>query len=219
MLVGNDFAIIDETAKPSADTKPEEKKEPKPEEKKPEPVKEAPKAEEKPKEQPKAAPAPKPAPKIEIPVSMGTREVRRVPIGKLREATAERLKEAQSIYAMLTTFNECDMSAITSLRKDLGPAFKKKYGAELSYMSAFVKASTMSLQKYPAINAVIEGKNVVYHDFADVSIEISTPKGVLVPVLRNCESLSFGDIERVITYIIIEHRRSFRPCSRGKSGS
>jgi len=129
--------------------------------------------------------------------AIGTRNTRRVPIGKLRETSAARLKESQNTNAMLTTFNECDMSAITSLRNDLGPDFSKKYGVDLTFMSAFVKAATMSLMKYPAINGAIDGKEVLYHDYVDMAVEVATPEGIIVPVLRNCESLSFGDIEKV----------------------
>ena len=139
-------------------------------------------------------------------------------MGKLREVSAERLKDAQTTYAMLTTFNECDMSAISTLRKDLGPAFQKKYGVELSYMSAFVKAATMSLQRYPAINGVIDGKEIVYHDYADISIEVSTPRGVIVPVLRNCESMSFYDIERVTNSISIDNHGHVKPCTNWSHG-
>jgi 2-oxoglutarate dehydrogenase E2 component (dihydrolipoamide succinyltransferase) len=212
VLVGNDFAVVDETASPPSreeaakpeetkteqpkveEKKPEEKPEEKPEkkpEKKPESAKETPK--------PTSKPAPKPEarPKIEAPSVAGTRNTRRVPMGKLREAAAERLKDSQNIYAMLTTFNECDMSAITSLRKDLGPEFSKRYGIDLTFMSAFVKAATMSLMKYPAINGLIDGREIVYHDYVDMAVEVATPKGIIVPVLRNCESLSFANIEKV----------------------
>eukprot|EP01022_Parablepharisma_sp_SALTPOND_P007380 TRINITY_DN1301_c0_g1_i1.p1 TRINITY_DN1301_c0_g1~~TRINITY_DN1301_c0_g1_i1.p1 ORF type:complete len:358 (-),score=47.95 TRINITY_DN1301_c0_g1_i1:1666-2739(-) len=201
VLVGNDFAVIDETAKPPEASKPQEKKpEPAAEEKKP---KEEPKAESKPQPTPEPKAAPKPEPKkeaptmIEAPAQKGTREMRRVPMSKLRQTAAQRLKEAQNTYAMLTTFNECDMSALTSLRKELGEPFNKTHGVKLGFMSAFVKAAVMSLQKFPAINAVIEGKEIVYHDYVDVSVAVSAPKGLLVPVLRNCESMSFADIEKV----------------------
>lgn len=198
VLVGNDFAVVDETASPSAGA--EAKPTPKAEEPKAEkPKEDKPKAEEKKVESPKAA-APKPKaeakPRFEAAPS-GTRNTRRIPLGKLRESAAIRLKEAQNTYAMLTTFNECDMSAMTSLRKDLGPEFSKKYGVDLTFMSAFIKAATMSLLKFPAVNGVIDGREIVYHDYVDMAVEVATPKGVIVPVLRNCESLSFGDIEKV----------------------
>ncbi len=206
VLVGNDFAVIDETAAPPAagaapaaePKKPEAeapKEAPKP---KQEPKVEAPKPQEKPA-------APKAEPKKEAPKPMaeaapmkGSREVRRVPMSKLRQTASQRLKDAQNTYAMLTTFNECDMSALTSLRKELAEDFQKVHGVKLGFMSAFVRASVMSLQKFPAINAVIEGKEIVYHDYIDVSVAVSAPKGLLVPVLRNCESMSFADIEKTM---------------------
>eukprot|EP00826_Nyctotherus_ovalis_P053721 TRINITY_DN7008_c0_g2_i11.p1 TRINITY_DN7008_c0_g2~~TRINITY_DN7008_c0_g2_i11.p1 ORF type:complete len:407 (-),score=116.07 TRINITY_DN7008_c0_g2_i11:140-1360(-) len=197
VLVGNDFAVIDETASPPAETKPkpEEKPksaEPKAEEAKPKGTKsEVPKAPQAPK--PKAEPKP-----VYEPPAAGARNTRRVPMGKLREAAASRMKESQNTYAMLTTFNECDMSAISTLRKDLGADFSKKYGVELTFMSAFIKAATMSLLKYPAINGVIDGKHAVYHDYVDMSVEVATPKGIIVPVLRNCEFMSFGEIEKSV---------------------
>lgn len=204
MIVGNDFAVIDETATgPAAAAAPAAPKaEPK--------VEAKPKAEEMPKaEAPKAEakPAPAEAPKKEAAKPMitepvhhgpkGAREVRRVPLSKLRQTASQRLKEAQNTYAMLTTFNECDMTALTNMRKELGDIFTKTHGARLGFMSAFVRASVLSLQKYPAINAVIDGKEIVYHDYADISVAVSAPKGLLVPVLRNCESMSFADIEKV----------------------
>lgn len=195
VLVGNDFAVIDEKASPLAE-------EPKP----------APKVEKKeqPKEEPKAAPkpAPKPAtpkpaakpaemPKTEAPETKGTREIRRVPMSRLRDTAAKRLKESQNTYAMLTTFDECDMTALTAMRKEMGPDFLDIHGVKLGFMSAFIKASVMSLQKYPAINAVIDGRDIVYHDYVDMSIAVSAPRGLVVPVLRNCESMSFAKMEKV----------------------
>lgn len=201
VLVGNDFAVVDETAAPSAEGA-EPKPTPKAQEPKAEkPKEEKPKAEEK-KAEPQKAAMPKPKteakPRFEAAPS-GTRNTRRIPLGKLRENTALRIKEAQNTYAMLTTFNECDMSAMTSLRKDLGPEFSKKYGVDLTFMSSFIKAATMSLLKFPAVNGVIDGREIVYHDYVDMAVEVATPKGIIVPVLRNCESLSFGDIEKVNT--------------------
>lgn len=200
VLVGNDFAVIDEKAAPPAeDKKPEpkaeeKKPEPKPEEPKPEVKKEQPKPEEKKPSPPKETPNSKP---VEVPAMKGSREVRRVPVNRLRDTAAKRLKEAQNTYAMLTTFNECDMSALTALRKQMGAEFLENHGIKLGFMSAFIKASVMSLQKYPAINAVIDGKDIVYHDYVDVSVAVSAPRGLVVPVLRNCESMSFAKIEEV----------------------
>jgi len=203
VLVGNDFAVIDEKASP-AEAKEEKKSEPAA--KPPKTEKKEPKVEAKPTTEP-AKPKPKAAesPKIEIPPMKGSREVRRVPMSRLRDTAAKRLKEAQNTYAMLTTFNECDMSALTKLRKTMGPEFLDIHGVKLGFMSAFIKASVMSLQKFPAINAVIEGKDIVYHDYVDMSVAVSAPKGLVVPVLRNCESMSFAQIEKVIKELIVDN--------------
>lgn len=195
--------MIDETQAPPAGgaaPKPEEKKPeaPKAEASKPQAAKE----EAKPKAETKAAPKPAPkaeakTPAMEMAMPKGSREIRRVPLGRLRQTAAQRLKEAQNTYAMLTTFNECDMSSLTALRKELSEDFLKAHGTRLGFMSAFVRASVMSLQKFPALNAVIDGKEIVYHDYVDVSVAVSAPRGLVVPVLRNCESLSFAGIEKV----------------------
>lgn len=196
VLVGNEFAVIDETATASA-------------EKKPEPAAEAPKAAARaePRQTPEPAKAkgeakPKPKapemPKTEAVRSKGSREIRRVPMSRLRDTAAKRLKEAQNTYAMLTTFNECDMSALTAMRKQMGPDFLDLHGVKLGFMSAFIKASVMSLQKFPALNAAIDGKDIVYHDYVDMSIAVSAPRGLVVPVLRNCESMSFAQMEKVL---------------------
>jgi len=205
VLVGNDFAVIDETAAPEAGAaKPAPKAEA--------PKAEAPKAEApKPKEEPKAAPKVEakpepraaPAPKMpekpfvaEAQPMKGGRETRRVPMSKLRQTAAQRLKESQNQYAMLTTFNEVDMSALTSMRKELGEQFLKTFGVKLGFMSAFVRAAVLSLKKYPIVNGRIDGKELIYNDYIDISVAVSAPKGLVVPVLRNCENMSFVDIER-----------------------
>ena len=127
----------------------------------------------------------------------GAREERRVKLNMLRRTAADRLKKAQNTAAMLTTFNEVDMSALSALRKDLGDEFFLRHGARFGFMSAFVRASVMSLEKYPVVNAAIQDQEVVYHDYIDISVAVSAPKGLLVPVLRNCEQLSFADVEKV----------------------
>merc|ERR1712213_209001 len=99
------------------------------------------------------------------------------------------LKDAQNTNAMLTTFNELDMSAIMQLRKDNQDAFVKKHGIKMGFMSAFVKASAYALTKQPTVNAVIEGQETVYRDFVDISVAVATPKGLVVPVLRNVERI------------------------------
>jgi 2-oxoglutarate dehydrogenase E2 component (dihydrolipoamide succinyltransferase) len=97
---------------------------------------------------------------------------------------------------MLTTFNEIDMSAYINMRKDFGEAFLKKHEVKLGFMSGFVKASTIALQEQPVVNAVIEGKDMVYRDFVDISVAVSTPKGLVVPVLRNCQDMGMHDVEK-----------------------
>jgi 2-oxoglutarate dehydrogenase E2 component (dihydrolipoamide succinyltransferase) len=208
VLVGNDFAIIDETqvgstkAAPAPTATPtaapaEAPKAPQPQEKKPEPKPQEPKvqAPEKKPIVPESVSMKEPMPAVKF-----SREVRRVPMSRLRQTASKRLKESQNTYAMLTTFNECDMSELTKLRKELGEDFFKTHNSRLGFMSAFVRASVMSLQKFPAINAVIDGKEIVFHDYVDMSIAVSGPKGLLVPVLRNCDSLGFSEVEKVIWY-------------------
>lgn len=187
--------MIDEKASSSA-----EEPKPAPKVEKKEQPKEETKAAPKPTAEPaKPKPAAKPAatPKTEAPEMKGTREIRRVPMSRLRDTAAKRLKESQNTYVMLTTFNECDMTALTEMRKQMGPDFLDIHGVKLGFMSAFIKASIMSLQKYPAINAVIDGRDIVYHDYVDMSIAVSAPRGLVVPVLRNCESMSFAKMEKV----------------------
>lgn len=113
----------------------------------------------------------------------------------MRMKIAERLKEAQNTNAMLTTFNEIDMSAYMQLRQDFGDEFAKKYGIKLGFMSGFVKAATVALKDQPVVNAVIDGKDIVYRDFIDISVAVSTPKGLVVPVLRNTQNMGMADVE------------------------
>jgi 2-oxoglutarate dehydrogenase E2 component (dihydrolipoamide succinyltransferase) len=113
----------------------------------------------------------------------------------MRIRIADRLKDAQNTNAMLTTFNEIDMSAYINMRKDFGEAFLKKHNVKLGFMSGFVKASTLALKEQPVVNAVIDGKDIVYRDFVDISVAVSTPKGLVVPVLRNCQDMGMHDVE------------------------
>lgn len=128
----------------------------------------------------------------------GTRSEHRVKMNRMRLKIASRLKEAQNTNAMLTTFNELDMSNIMQLRKDNQDAFVKKHGIKMGFMSAFVKASAYALTKQPTVNAVIDGHETVYRDFVDISVAVATPKGLVVPVLRNVEAMSYADIEKGI---------------------
>jgi len=107
-------------------------------------------------------------------------------MSRMRMKVAENLKSSQDTYALLTTFNEIDMSGYMNLRKEYGEAFLKKHDIKLGFMSGFLKASTIALKDQPIVNAVIEGKDIVYRDFVDISVAVSTPKGLVVPVLRNC---------------------------------
>merc|ERR1719233_1497186 len=128
----------------------------------------------------------------------GTRSEHRVKMNRMRLKIAERLKEAQNTNAMLTTFNELDMSGIMALRKANQDSFQKRHGIKMGLMSAFVKASAYALQRQPTVNAVIEGQEVIYRDFVDISVAVATPKGLVVPVLRNCQDMSYADIEKGI---------------------
>ncbi|GAA6053052.1 hypothetical protein JCM3770_000361, partial [Rhodotorula araucariae] len=121
-----------------------------------------------------------------------------VKMSRMRARIAERLKEAQNTAASLTTFNEIDMSALMAFRSKYKEQVLKDHGVKLGFMSAFVKASTVALRELPAVNASIEGNEIVYRDYADVSVAVSTPKGLVTPVLRNAEQFNFVEVEREI---------------------
>ncbi|CDW91453.1 UNKNOWN [Stylonychia lemnae] len=127
----------------------------------------------------------------------GSRTETRVPMSRMRNRIAQRLKEAQNTNAMLTTFNEIDMSGFMNIRKEIGEAFAKKHGVKLGFMSAFVRASAAALKEQPVVNAVIDGNDMVYRDFIDISVAVSTPTGLVVPVLRNCQNFDYAGIEKV----------------------
>lgn len=124
-----------------------------------------------------------------------TREERKEKMSNLRKTVSRRLVEAKNTTAMLTTFNEVDMGPIMALRTQYKDKFKEKHGVGLGFMSFFTKACTIALQEWPAVNAYIDGENVIYHEYCDVSIAVSAPKGLVVPVIRNAESLSMAGIE------------------------
>lgn len=128
----------------------------------------------------------------------GTRSESRVKMNRMRLKIASRLKEAQNTNAMLTTFNELDMSSIMQLRKDNQDAFVKRHGFKLGFMSAFVKSCAHALTQQPTVNAVIDGTDIVYRDYVDISVAVATPKGLVVPVLRNVQDMNYVDIERGI---------------------
>lgn len=131
-------------------------------------------------------------------VPAGSREVQRQRMSKLRQRIAERLVAAQHTAAMLTTFNEADLSAVIRLRKQHKEEFEKKHGIGLGFMSFFVHACAAALQRFRRVNAYIDGNEVEYHDYVDISVAIGTDKGLVVPVLRNAEAMSFADVERTI---------------------
>ncbi|WP_273455427.1 2-oxoglutarate dehydrogenase complex dihydrolipoyllysine-residue succinyltransferase [Nevskia ramosa] len=146
---------------------------------------------------PKAAPAAAPAAPV-AKVALGARTEQRVPMTRIRARIAERLVEAQATAAMLTTFNEVDLKAIGDIRAKYKEPFEKAHGVKLGFMSFFVRAAIEALKKYPAVNASIDGSDVVYHAYYDVGVAVSTERGLVVPVLRDADSLSLGDIEKAI---------------------
>ncbi|APE99844.1 TPA: 2-oxoglutarate dehydrogenase complex dihydrolipoyllysine-residue succinyltransferase [Pseudomonas putida] len=152
------------------------------------------------KSAPAAAPAAKPAAAAApVVVAAGDRTEKRVPMTRLRAKIAERLVEAQSNMAMLTTFNEVDMTEVMALRSKYKDLFEKTHnGVRLGFMSFFVKAATEALKRFPAVNASIDGNDIVYHGFADVGVAVSSDRGLVVPVLRNAESMSLAEIENGI---------------------
>ncbi|WAB96519.1 MULTISPECIES: 2-oxoglutarate dehydrogenase complex dihydrolipoyllysine-residue succinyltransferase [Pseudomonas] len=151
------------------------------------------------KSAPAAAPAAKPAAAAPVVTAAGDRTEKRVPMTRLRAKIAERLVEAQSNMAMLTTFNEVDMTEVMALRSKYKDLFEKTHnGVRLGFMSFFVKAATEALKRFPAVNASIDGNDIVYHGFADVGVAVSSDRGLVVPVLRNAESMSLAEIENGI---------------------
>jgi 2-oxoglutarate dehydrogenase E2 component (dihydrolipoamide succinyltransferase) len=138
----------------------------------------------------------------------GSRNQRVEPMSRIRQRIAERLKGSQNNYATLTTFNECDMSQAMKLRSDYNEAFNKKYGTKIGFMSIFLKAATTALMEMPSVNSVIEGDNIIYRDFIDISVAVSTPTGLMVPVIRNCESKSFSDFELILKDLSVMAREN-----------
>jgi 2-oxoglutarate dehydrogenase E2 component (dihydrolipoamide succinyltransferase) len=132
------------------------------------------------------------------PAATGERREERVRMTRLRQTVAKRLKEAQNTAAMLTTFNDVDMSAVMEARTKYKDLFEKKHGVRLGFMGFFVKAAVQALRDVPAVNASIEGEEIVYHDYVDVSVAVSAPNGLVVPVIRDAQSLSVSGIEKTI---------------------
>ncbi|MBL7001121.1 MAG: 2-oxoglutarate dehydrogenase complex dihydrolipoyllysine-residue succinyltransferase, partial [Gammaproteobacteria bacterium] len=132
------------------------------------------------------------------PVASGQRNDRRVPMSRMRSRIAERLKEAQNSAAMLTTFNEVDLKPMMDLRTRYKDTFEKTHGVKLGMMSFFTKAAVEALKRFPAVNASIDGKDIVYHDYFDVGIAVSSERGLVVPILRDVDDMSYADIELAI---------------------
>jgi 2-oxoglutarate dehydrogenase E2 component (dihydrolipoamide succinyltransferase) len=145
----------------------------------------------------RAEPAAKPSAPAFKPAA-GPREEQRVPMTRIRARIAERLIEAQSTAAMLTTFNEVDLKAVSDLRAKYKDTFEKAHGIKLGFMSFFVRAAIEALKKFPVVNASIDGNDIVYHNYYDVGVAVSTDRGLVVPILRNADLLSLADIEKTV---------------------
>ncbi|MBA2721715.1 MAG: 2-oxoglutarate dehydrogenase complex dihydrolipoyllysine-residue succinyltransferase [Methylibium sp.] len=156
-----------------------------------------------------AAPAPKPAqpapakpalPQVSAPPApkLSERPEQRVPMSRLRARVAERLLQSQSSNAILTTFNEVNMAPVMEMRKRFQEKFEKEHGVKIGFMSFFVKAAVAALKKYPVINASVDGNDIVYHGYFDIGIAVGSPRGLVVPILRNADQMSFADIEKKI---------------------
>ena len=155
----------------------------------------------------------KPAPQVTIPtgvltsslpqvfapsVNLGERPEQRVPMTRLRARVAERLLQSQATNAILTTFNEINMAPVMDMRKRFQDKFEKEHGIKLGFMSFFVKAAVHALKKYPVLNASVDGSDIVYHGYFDIGIAVGSPRGLVVPILRNADQMSFADIEKKI---------------------
>ena len=128
----------------------------------------------------------------------GARPEQRVAMTRIRQRIAERMMQSKNSIAMLTSFNEVNLGKVMAMRKDLGEPFEKTHGIKLGFMSFFAKAAANALQKFPAVNASVDGTDVIYHGYADISIAVSTDKGLVTPVLRNVENMGFADVENAI---------------------
>jgi len=150
---------------------------------------------------PSAKPAAAPLADVKAPVNLqflGERPEQRVPMSRLRQRVAQRLLESQSTNAILTTFNEVNMQPVIDLRKKYGEKFEKEHGVKLGFMSFFVKAAVYALKKYPLVNASIDGTDIVYHGYFDIGIAVGSPRGLVVPILRDADQKSFAQIEKDI---------------------
>jgi len=149
---------------------------------------------------PVAAAVARPLPAVAAPMAakLGDRPEQRVPMSRLRARVAERLLQSQATNAILTTFNEVNMAPVMEMRKRFQDKFEKEHGVKIGFMSFFVKAAVAALKKYPVINASIDGTDIVYHGYFDIGIAVGSPRGLVVPILRNADQMSFADIEKKI---------------------
>ena len=150
---------------------------------------------------PVAAAVARALPSVPAPVSLslGDRPEQRVPMSRLRARVAERLLQSQATNAILTTFNEVNMAPVIEMRKRFQEKFEKEHGVKIGFMSFFVKAAVAALKKYPIINASVDGNDIVYHGYFDIGIAVGSPRGLVVPILRNADQMSFADIEKKIS--------------------
>ena len=155
---------------------------------------------------PAATPVPAAVQPESAPSAAAHRREERVPMSRLRRRAGERLKLAQDTAAMLTTFNEVDMTAVTALRAAHGEAFEQKHGVRLGLMSFFVKAAVAALVEYPTVNAQIDGDDIVYKRFQDIGVAVSAPRGLVVPVLRDAGRMSFAEVEQAIRAFVVKAR-------------
>jgi len=147
-----------------------------------------------------AAPAakPPPSPAVQLPPTLGSRPEQRAPMSRLRQRVAERLVQSQSTAAILTTFNEVNMAPVIDLRNRYKDRFEKEYGIKLGFMGFFVKAAVHALKKFPAVNASIDGTDIVYHGYFDIGIAVGSPRGLVVPIIRDADQLSIAELEKQI---------------------
>ena len=144
--------------------------------------------------------APPPLPQVAVPkTNLGDRPEQRVPMSRLRARVAERLLQSQSSNAILTTFNEVNMAPVMEMRKRFQEKFEKEHGVKIGFMSFFVKAAVHALKKYPVLNASVDGNDIIYHGYFDIGIAVGSPRGLVVPILRNADQMGFAEIEKKIS--------------------
>jgi len=146
----------------------------------------------------KPAAAPAPSAPAAAPMPAGARPEQRVPMTRMRTRIAERMMQSKNSIAMLTSFNEVNLAQVSKMRKAMGEQFEKTHGVRLGFMSFFAKAAANALQRHPIVNASVDGNDIIYHGYADISIAVATDKGLVTPVLRNAEQMGFAEIEKAI---------------------